>query len=117
VTELGYPYFPAEVVDPEEERQLLSPSVFKEEARVRASSKGSKIYLVNFFDKNNTYGWIPEHKLDLLGVDDGSCSLSVPSHRPWADVAGIDQLYLALKERGKKSGKTKQGPMVKEGYR
>jgi hypothetical protein len=71
-TEQGYPYFPAEVVDAEEEQEQLSPSVFKEEARVRASAKGSKIYLVNFFDKHNTYGWIPENKLDMLGEDDGS---------------------------------------------
>jgi hypothetical protein len=69
--EQGYPYFPAEVVDADQEQKLLSPSVFKEEARVRASAKGSKIYLVNFFDKHNTYGWIPENKLDMLGEDDG----------------------------------------------
>ena len=31
----------------------------------------------------------------------------------------IDQMYLALKEKGKstKAGKSKQGPLVKEGYR
>lgn len=71
MTEQGYPYFPAEVVDPEEERLQLSPQVFKEETRVRAAAKGSRIYLVNFFDKQNTYGWISEHKLDMLGVNDG----------------------------------------------
>jgi hypothetical protein len=58
-------------VDPEEERPTLSPSVFKEEARARAASKDQKVYLVNFFDKSNTYGWITEQKLDVLGVDDG----------------------------------------------
>ena len=68
---MGYPYFPAEVADPEEERQTLSPSVFKEETRARAAAKGQKVYLVNFFDKLNTYGWITEQKLDMLGEDDG----------------------------------------------
>lgn len=35
-----------------------------------------------------------------------------------ADCIEIDQIYLALKEKGKsKAGKSKQGPLVKEGYR
>lgn len=35
-----------------------------------------------------------------------------------ADEIEIDQMYLALKEKGRsKSGKSKQGPLVKEGYR
>ena len=71
-TEQGYPYFPAEIVDAEEELKQLSPSVSKEGARVRALAKGLKIYLVNFFDKLNTYGWITENKLEMLGEDDGA---------------------------------------------
>jgi hypothetical protein len=38
---------------------------------MRAAAKGAKVYLVNFFDKQNTYGWITEQKLDMLGEDDG----------------------------------------------
>jgi hypothetical protein len=69
----GYPYFPAETVDPNEDD--IPPAVFRDEVKTKAAAKGTKVYLVNFFDKQNTYGWIQENKLDLLAEDDGKCSI------------------------------------------
>jgi hypothetical protein len=73
----GFPYFPAEVVDAEVDADEISPAVFAERVKAMAVAKGAKLYLVNFYDKLDTYGWIQEKFLDLLGEDDGQSSFMV----------------------------------------
>lgn len=81
----GYPYFPGEVVDSEEDADDIPPSVFAAEAEARraAEARGEELYLVNFYDKSSSYGWISPSKLALLGSDDGAYLTNVTKLGSW----------------------------------
>lgn len=67
----GYPYFPAEVIDYKLHHDDLPATVLQSEATARRQHKGAPIWLVRFYDHTTSYGWVPEGKMDPLGVDDG----------------------------------------------
>lgn len=79
----GYPFFPAEVLDPEDEvvpQNVLElrpdvdqSSVTSGQGDVADSSGGSaeeQHYLVRFFDAQRTFGWIARSKIRLLFEDE-----------------------------------------------
>lgn len=70
--ELGYPFFPAETVDPSDENMTIPPIVIQSRAKIESENhvKGQKTWLVQFFDRQKSYGWIPASKLDMLGEND-----------------------------------------------
>lgn len=73
----SYPYFPAIVVDHVGEWETVPQSVLDlEEHETEAHGK---VWLVRFYDKQRSYGWMAADKLDMLGTDDE-----------------LDELYLAV---------------------
>ncbi|KAK4684585.1 hypothetical protein P7C73_g5593, partial [Tremellales sp. Uapishka_1] len=76
----SFPYFPAEVIDPDDEESHVPTIVLDLGEEIRQA--GSRVWLVRFFDKQASYGWMPRERLDMLG-----------------EVDAIDQMYLAGKER------------------
>ena len=68
----SYPYFPATIADPTPGTgpNKIPDSVFAARPKAQAAAaEGEKLYLVNFFDKQKTYGWVPHSKVYPLGVD------------------------------------------------
>ncbi|KAK8843325.1 hypothetical protein IAR55_006980 [Kwoniella newhampshirensis] len=100
-----FPYFPAEIVDPAEAREDgINPDLMKkeDEERAKAKARGSRVWLVNFFDNGRTWGWVHEDRVNRLNEDEA-----------------LDAMYLAGHEKNKKKGfkssSTKQA--VRKGYR
>jgi hypothetical protein len=72
---LGYPYFPAEVVDAVEDYREVPDMVWA----VRPNDEEERLWLVRFFDRSRSYGWCPAVNLHDLGDDDGQYSSAVNS--------------------------------------
>jgi NuA3 HAT complex component NTO1 len=62
----SYPFFPAQIVDPEADPEDVGEDVLSKQP----PASQSKTWLVRFFDAQESYGWIGAGKLDMLGEDD-----------------------------------------------
>lgn len=93
----SFPFFPAEVLNPEDadEDDPIPEYVFTNRAKIEKDNhgEGQKTWLVRFFDKSNSYGWMPATRMDLLASDD-CLSLFHPVVK-WL-IAAIDAMYLAV---------------------
>ncbi|WWD21160.1 hypothetical protein CI109_105643 [Kwoniella shandongensis] len=101
----SFPYFPAEINDPlEAAEEGIHPELLasEEEEREKARKKGMGLWLVQFFDRGRTWGWVQEDRLDLM-VEDKE----------------LDAMYLAGHERNKSKGfkNTSMRQNVRKGYR
>jgi hypothetical protein len=71
---VSFPFFPAEVIDPESDGpENPIPHVVlanREQHAKDNNAKDERTWLVRFFDSGASYGWIPESRIDKLG-DDG----------------------------------------------
>jgi hypothetical protein len=63
----GYPYFPAEIVDPEDEDLELSEAVIEGQP----AEDAERHWLIRFFDPTNSFAWVSQAKMDMLGESDG----------------------------------------------
>lgn len=100
----GYPFFPAEVIDPtpsstkekggeEEEEEEEEDSMYAVPATVldakeelpKGEPEGSMMHLVRFYDSSGSYGWVPTRLLRFLfedeALDDKMLSSAKPSQR------------------------------------
>jgi NuA3 HAT complex component NTO1 len=70
----SWPYFPAEIIDEnlDDETDPIPKTLLdrREELARNNAANGGRVWLVRFFDKQNSYGWIPASRLDLLSSDD-----------------------------------------------
>ncbi|ORY33154.1 hypothetical protein BCR39DRAFT_521494 [Naematelia encephala] len=100
----SFPFFPAEVIDPEDPEQGVPNQVIFGRAAAEADNQatGLRTWLVRFFDAQASYGWIPAKQLDMLGDSDE-----------------VDEGYLAGKERGKTKGfrRPRMKQAVRKAYR
>ncbi|WVQ81240.1 hypothetical protein IAT38_003362 [Cryptococcus sp. DSM 104549] len=78
----SFPWFPAVIVDLEDDRDQVPDAVLEmeDEERRLAKAAGKGVWLVRFYDSSDSHGWIQEDKLDMLGED-----------------AATDEMYLAGK--------------------
>ncbi|RXK35381.1 hypothetical protein M231_07371 [Tremella mesenterica] len=88
----SYPYFPAEILNPSMNVNEIPRSVMNKKPSNR------KTWLVRFYDPSNSFAWIGEDRLDLLGESDE-----------------IDEMYNAGKER--KGGKSFKTNHIRQGVR
>lgn len=100
----GYPFFPAEVIDPtpsstkeqegeEEEEEEEEGNIHAVPATVldareelpKGEPEGSMMHLVRFYDSSGSYGWVPTRLLRFLfedeALDDKMLSSAKPSQR------------------------------------
>jgi len=86
---LGYPYFPAEVMDPElvDLDDPIPPKVLQQREKHERQARG-RVWLVRFFDKTATYAWIPADRLDPLGIDGTFSDLMKLTEPPLIDRSG-----------------------------
>lgn len=68
-------------MDATEEKDSIPPAVLDLEAEERAKSANGRVWLARFYDKTQSWGWVPQDKLYVLGDD------------------ATDELFLAGKER------------------
>lgn len=64
----SYPYFPGYVVDYANEPETVPQSVLDLE---EAENAKARAWLVRFYDRGRTYGWVHEDRMEVLGVDEG----------------------------------------------
>lgn len=72
----GFPVWPGVIADPEDED--VPPVVLSNKDRHPAN--GEKTWLVKFFDKQSTFGWITRNHLDWLAADNGTCEIGVSGY-------------------------------------
>lgn len=80
----SYPYFPGVVVDPRADPAIVPEAVL---ALEEEENKNAKAWLVRFYDKQGSWGWMHAERLERLGQD-----------------KDVDAMYLAGKERARNRG-------------
>ena len=95
----SFPYFPAEIIDvTNDDPSEIPPSVFQNrtQAEKENGAQGQRTWLVRFFDSQNSYGWIPAKKLDLLGENNGGNPFFSTRVNPLIRHTDIDEMYLSV---------------------
>lgn len=73
----SYPHFPAVVLDLDADSASVPQAVLNLEA---SENEKSRAWLVRFHDKQRSYGWMHEERMDILGTD-----------------PALDEMYLAVR--------------------
>jgi hypothetical protein len=70
----SFPYFPSRIIDHVNDWQTVPQRVLDLE---ESMAKHGAVRLVRFYDKEGSYGWVPEERIIPLGGPDDEVYLAV----------------------------------------
>lgn len=68
----GFPYYPAEVVNAEQDYDEIGDRVWALKPKIAGNER---VWLVRFYDKTKSYAWVTQGYLANLGDDQGTYGL------------------------------------------